>query len=207
MNPMGLGANISEGEWGSLASFSGSYCTEEADFMALLLNNASLPSELTGDSSSSLEIPSSTFWLGHDSYNISSNFYGFSNGSTGGSSSQLQSYYLSDSSHPIFVPNNNSMDLCMADVRNTNSFLIEGDDSSFLNQEKSSDGNNNAEDQSSAENVPAAAALPPKKDSQLKSKSEILPVPESIPEEKCDNNPTDQNISKKRSRTSGDVSS
>jgi hypothetical protein len=186
MNPMGV---ISEGDqWGS---FSGTYAADESDFMALLLNNASLPSDqLTGDDhSSSLEVPSS-FWLGHDhdSYHSSdvanTNFYGFSHG---GSSSQ-QSYYLSDS-HPIFVPDIN-MDLC------TNSFLIEGDD--FLSQEKS-DGNG----EESSGNVPSAADNLPKKDSQPKRKSD-MPVPESIPEEKRDNPPEN---SKKRSRSSsGDVS-
>jgi hypothetical protein len=180
MNPMGV---ISEGDqWGS---FSGTYAADEADFMALLLNNASLPSELThGD-----HFPSSTFWLGHDSSYHSSdhvadtNFHGFSS---------QQSYYLSDS-HPIFVSNN--MDLCMGEEKSTNSFLIEGDHD-FLSQEKS-DGNIAEE---SSGDVPAAAL--PEEDSQLKRKSE-MPVSESIQEEKCDNPPEK---SKKRSRGSGDVS-
>ncbi|XP_059445504.1 transcription factor bHLH84-like [Corylus avellana] len=180
MNPMGV---ISEGDqWGS---FSGTYAADEADFMALLLNNASLPSELThGDHFPS----SSTFWLGHDSSYHSSdhvantNFHGFSS---------QQSYYLSDS-HPIFVSNN--MDLCMGDEKSTNSFLIEGDHD-FLSQEKS-DGNIAEE---SSGDVPAAAL--PKKDLQLKRKSEML-ISESIQEDKSDNPPEN---SKKRSRSSGDV--
>lgn len=181
MDPMGV---ISEGDqWGS---FSGTYAADEADFMALLLNNASLPSELThGDHFPS----SSTFWLGHDSSYHSSdhvantNFHGFSS---------QQSYYLSDS-HPIFVSNN--MDLCMGNEKSTNSFLIEGDHD-FLSQEKS-DGNIAEE---SSGDVPAAAL--PKKDLQLKRKSE-MPISESIQEDKSDNPPEN---SKKRSRSSGDVS-
>jgi hypothetical protein len=84
MNPMGVISE--EDQWGS---FSGTYVADEADFMALLLNNASLPSELThGD-----HFPSSTFWLGHDSSYHSSdhvantNFHGFSS---------QQSYYILD---------------------------------------------------------------------------------------------------------------
>ncbi|KAK7836768.1 hypothetical protein CFP56_022029 [Quercus suber] len=88
MEHMGV---ISEGEWSSL---SGMYTAEEADFMAQLLHNSSLPNELCG--ASSLGVPSSTYWPGHElSLNVdglsessyyssnmaTSNFYNFSLGS------------------------------------------------------------------------------------------------------------------------------
>ena len=93
MEPIGV---ISEGEWSSL---SGMYTAEEADFMAQLLNNASLPNESSGDSS--LGVPSSTFWPAHESsmsveglsessyYSsdmATSNFYSFSHGTRFGGS-------------------------------------------------------------------------------------------------------------------------
>lgn len=204
MEPIGV---ISEGEWSSL---SGMYTAEEADFMAQLLNNASLPNESSGDSS--LGVPSSTFWPAHESsmsveglsessyYSsdmATSNFYSFSHGTRFGGSSSQHSYYLSDS-HPILVPNNNSMSMnfYMVDIKNASSFLVEGDDV-CLNQEKS-DGS--AEEY--AGNVPAAVL--PEKDSQQVRQSEMpIPESESIPEEKCNKPP--QN-SKKRSRISADVS-
>uniref|UniRef100_A0A2N9I1M2 BHLH domain-containing protein n=1 Tax=Fagus sylvatica TaxID=28930 RepID=A0A2N9I1M2_FAGSY len=202
MEPIGV---ISEGEWSSL---SGMYTAEEADFMAQLLNNASLPNESSGDSS--FGVPSSTFWPAHESsMNVeglsessyyssdmaTSNFYSFSHGTRFGGSSSQHSYYLSDS-HPILAPNNNSMSMnfYMVDMKNASSFLVEGDDV-CLNQEKS-DGS--AEDSSGK--VPAAVL--PEKDSQLVRQSEMpIPESESIPEEKCNKPP--QN-SKKRSRISAD---
>lgn len=196
---------VTEGEWGSL---SGMYTSEEADFMAQLLNsNASLPNELTGDSS--LGVPS-TFWPGHESntnveglsessyyssYMAHSNFYSFSPGSSynGGNSSQ-QSYCLNDS-QPILASNEStmSMEFCMVDVKNPSSFLVEVDDS--LNQEKSV-GN----EEESAGKAPAAVI--PEKDLQRQKESEMA-SPEAIPEENCSNPPEN---SKKRSRSSGDVS-
>ncbi|XWS54685.1 hypothetical protein CRYUN_Cryun10bG0110900 [Craigia yunnanensis] len=101
MDSMGA---ISEGEWSSL---SGMYTTEEADFMAQLLNIANTSS------------------------------YSFSQGSSysAGSSilfpsSSQESYYLKSDSHPIFVANNSpmSMDFCMEDATNTSFYLVEGDD-------------------------------------------------------------------------------
>ncbi|KAF5448262.1 hypothetical protein F2P56_028816 [Juglans regia] len=205
MEPMG--AISSEGEWGSL---SGMYTAEEADFMAQLLNNnALLPNELIGDSS--LGVPS-TFWPGHESsmnveglsespyctlYMANSNLCSFSNGSSynGTGSLRQQSYYLSDS-HPVLASNDSSMsmDFGMMGVKNTGSFLIEGDD--CLNQENS-DGN--AEEY--AGNYKPAAVLPQNGSLHRKEPQE-MPLPESIPEGKYNNAP-DIN-SKKRSRTTGD---
>ncbi|EOX98463.1 hypothetical protein QUC31_015160 [Theobroma cacao] len=201
-----MGAAILEGEWSSL---SGTYTTEEADFMAQLLSNCPLPNELDG--SSNLGIPS-TYWPGHHStismkaasYCSSdiadTSSYSFSQGSSysAGSSivfpsSSQESYYLSDS-HPIFVANNSpmSMDFCMEDATNTSSYLVEGDD--CLNQEM---GNGNVEQAGKSHQEPAL----PNKNLEPKRESEI-PQPEPVTEIKSNN--ISEN-SKKRSRSSGDV--
>ena len=200
-------AAISEGEWSSLI---GMYTTEEDDFMAHLLSNCPLPGELDG--SSNLGIPS-TFWSGHHStINMTgasycssdianSCSYSFSQGSSysAGSSilfpsSSQESYYLSDSD-PIFVANNSpmSMDSCMEDATNTSSYLVEGDD--CLNQEMGNGNYMEQDGKSHQEPVHPNKNLEPKRESEM-------PQPEPITEKKSN---TSEN-SKKRSRSSGDVS-
>lgn len=199
MEPLGA---ICEGEWGSL---SGMYTVEEADFMAQLLNNnALLPNELIGDSS--LGVPS-PFWPGHESsmnvegfsespyYTLhidNSNFCRFSKGSL-----WQQSYYFIGS-HPVLASNHCSMamDFGMMDVKNTGSFHIEGDE--CLNQEKSM---HDIDAEEYAGNKPAAVLLP-QNGSQHRRESELMPLPESIPEGKYNNAPDN---SKKRSPITGDI--
>ncbi|XP_022726978.1 transcription factor bHLH84-like [Durio zibethinus] len=193
---------FSEGEWSSLSEM---YTKEEADFMAHLLSNCTLPDELDG--SSNLGIPS-TFWPGHhstinmtgvsycsaDIANSSSN--SFSQGSSYSAGSSIlfpsfsqENYYLSDS-HPIFVANNSpmSIDFCMEE----RSYLVEGDD--YLNQLM---GNGNVEQDGKSHQKPALPNenLEPKRES-------AMPQPEPITEKKSNN--ISEN-SKKRSRSSGDV--
>ncbi|KAI3448180.1 hypothetical protein Pfo_004845 [Paulownia fortunei] len=129
---------MSEGEWNS--SFNG-MSTEEADFMAQLLGNCSLPNEVPSGSNF---VVSSAFWPAHESnLNIAgvdesamyssdetnTNMYSFSQGSSyGGGSSILfpssshESYYPSFS-HQVFVTNNNlmTMDYCVMDGKNNSS--------------------------------------------------------------------------------------
>ncbi|PON90548.1 Basic helix-loop-helix transcription factor [Trema orientale] len=111
MEPMGA-----EGQWTSL---SGVHTAEEADFMALLLNNCSVPYHLNGT------LP--PLWPGHEStMNMAANYggshcslelsnsnmYSFSRGSSysGGNSSTSNQFYLSDShEQPILVKKNYHM--------------------------------------------------------------------------------------------------
>ncbi|KAH7518100.1 hypothetical protein FEM48_Zijuj09G0134800 [Ziziphus jujuba var. spinosa] len=146
-----------QGEWTSL---SGIYTAEEADFMAQLLNNFSVPNEQDGDSSiGSLQTAS---WPGHEltmdmaSGNnegsnctleiTNSNLYSFS--SQGSTSSYKYnttngSSILYPTPHKMLVTNNNcstastSIDFCMelGDLQFTNSYLIgSGTDHYCLNQ-------------------------------------------------------------------------
>lgn len=170
---------ISEGE---LSSLSVMYAAEEAGFMSQPPNN-------------SVKVPS-TFWpchdstmnmagLGEGSYHSSdlsnSNLYTSSHFRVG--SLRQQSYYMSDSM---------SMDLCMADVENSSSFFVKG------NQEMS-DGN--AEESAGFGYMPEAVFAD--KDSDLTKGSEISGF-NSILEDKCNNNRSEK--PKKRSRSSEDVS-
>lgn len=209
MEPTGA---ISEGEWSSL---SGMYTSEDADFMAQLLGNCSLPNQV--DSTSNLGAPSN-YWPSHEStmnmagvnegsfYNLdiaNTNLHHFSQGSSsygGGNSilfptSSQESYYLSDC-HPILINNSSSMsmDFCMGDVTNTTSYLIKGDGCS--NQEMS-----NANVEESGRNM-TETAFPDNKNLQPKRESE-MPAPDPSVEDKG-NNPSEN--SKKRSRSSGNVS-
>lgn len=101
---------------------------------------------------------------------------------------------MSDS-HPILASKNSSMsiDICMADMKNSSSFLIEGND--CLNQEMSDE-------------IPVESAgylaepTVAEKESTLRRGSEIS-MPDSISEDKC-NNPSEN--SKKRARSLEDVS-
>jgi len=165
---------ISEGE---LSSFSVMYTAEEAEFMSQPPNN-----------SVSLKV-ASTFWPCHDSttlnmagfgeeegsYHFSdlsnSNLYSSSHFSVGCLSQQ--SYYMSESM---------SMDLCMAEVDNSSSFLVEGND--CLSQEMN-DGN--AEEESAGFGYIPEAVFPDKD-------SDLI---------RC-NNPSEK--PKKRCRISEDVS-
>ncbi|KAF3435549.1 hypothetical protein FNV43_RR22638 [Rhamnella rubrinervis] len=141
MESMGI-----QGEWTSL---SGLYTAEEADFMAQLLGNFSVPNEVNGASSTGVPL---TSWPGHEltanvvgndegsHYSLeiaNSNLYSFSQGSnsySGGSSiffptSSNENCCLSDP-HSMFLTNNcsTSIDFFMGDVQNTNSCLVKGDD-------------------------------------------------------------------------------
>nr|POF13401.1 transcription factor bhlh84 [Quercus suber]POF18235.1 transcription factor bhlh84 [Quercus suber] len=120
-----LGA-ISEGQWSSL---SGMYTPEEAHFIAQVLNN--LPSAFWPCHDSSMNMAGLTefsYYYSDMANSISSNF--------GGGILSQKGYYMSDS-HPILASKNSSMsiDICMADMKNSSSFLIEGND--CLNQEMS----------------------------------------------------------------------
>lgn len=185
MEPIGVAL---EGEWSSL---SGMYTSEEADFLEQLLGN--------NDSSSSLGVLSS-FWssqksemnmAGGNGGLVDTNFYNFSQGSSsysGGSSSQ--SYYFSDS-HPVSM----AMDFCVGDVTNTASYLVEGNDCSNRDMR-----NGNVEE-SGGNQQPAAADLPD--NCLLPKKEHEMLTPETSTEDKS-NSPSE--ISKKRSRREGDVS-
>ncbi|KAK4424262.1 Transcription factor [Sesamum alatum] len=149
---------ISEGEWNSFNGMS----SEEADFMAQLLGNCSLPSEVPNGAAPNFAV-SSAFWPAHESnLNMTgvsesaamyssdetntTNMYSFSQGSSysGGSSvifpsSSHESYHPSGSHH-FFVANNNFMTM---DYFNNSSRVpftdnvMEGND--FLNQDVSND--------------------------------------------------------------------
>ncbi|KAK9988617.1 hypothetical protein SO802_028856 [Lithocarpus litseifolius] len=156
-----LGA-ISEGQWSSL---SGMFTPEEVRFMAQVLNN--LPSAFWPCHDSSMNMAG----LGEFSYYYSDMANSISSNFGGGILSQ-KGYYMSDS-HPLLASKNSSMsiDICMADMKNSSSFLIEGDD--CLNQEMTD------------------------KESKLRRGSEIS-MPDSISEDKC-NNPSGN--SQKRARS------
>lgn len=135
-----------QGEWTSL---SGLYTAEEADFMAQLLGNFSVPNEVSGVSSMGAPLTSSsgyeltTNMAGNDESShfsleiANSNLYSFSQGSSsysGGSSiifptSNNENYCLNDP-HPMLLTNNcsTSIDFFMGDMQNTNSCLLKGDD-------------------------------------------------------------------------------
>lgn len=205
---------ISEGEWNSLNGM----CSEEAEFMAQLLGNCSLPNEVPSNTNFPV---SSIFWQAHESNgNIAgvdesamyssdetnTSMYSFSQGSgySGGSSilfpfSSHESYYPSVS-HQVFVTNNNvmTMDYCMMEDTNNSSRVhilstnvMEGDD--FLNQDVSNDSiesnNNMSEDVLQGKNLELGRGLP-------------MPIPE-LPKEDKISSPSE---SKKRSRIPGEVS-
>ncbi|KAF2294461.1 hypothetical protein GH714_011615 [Hevea brasiliensis] len=199
MEPIGV---TLEGEWSSLSDV---YTSEEADFLAQLLGN--------NDSSSSLGVLSS-FWSNHksemnmvgvDEGSFHTNFYKFSQGSSSysGESSFLfptssqESYYLSDS-HPVLVNNisSMSMDFCMGDVTNTDSYLVEGDE--YCSNQEISNGN---VEESGGNQQPSAADLP---DNSLQPKNEQeMLAPEPSTTEDKSNIPSE--ISKKRSPSAGDA--
>jgi hypothetical protein len=166
---MELVGAISEGEWSSL---NGMYNAEEAHFMPQVLND--LPSTFWPCHDSTMNMAGLTecSYYYADMYNSNSSHFG------GGDLSQ-KSYYMSDS-HPILASKSSymSMDICIAEMKNSSSFVIEGND--CLNPDMS-DGN--AEE---------PEAIFPE-----------MSVPDSISEDKC-NNPSEN--SKKRSRNSRDVS-
>lgn len=129
----------SEGDW---SSFSGMCFTEEADFMAQLLGNCSLPNELPG--SSNCYGISSGFWNGHES---NTNLLGsgaredvsvYSSNDTNNISGILfpppshESYYPSHS-RPILMRNDSSI-TTERSLIDTNYNPIEADEY-FLNQD------------------------------------------------------------------------
>ncbi|CAN4101846.1 unnamed protein product [Withania somnifera] len=127
-------ALISEGEW---SSFSGMCFTEEADFMAQLLGNCSLPNELPGSSNYGV---SSSFLNSHESnLNMGVPVYFSSHDSmySGGSGFHFtppshESYYPSHS-RPILMRNDSSI-TTESGLMDTNN-PTEADD--FLNQDVS----------------------------------------------------------------------
>ncbi|KAL3843852.1 hypothetical protein ACJIZ3_001255 [Penstemon smallii] len=145
MEPVGT---ISEGEWNSFGM-----CSEEADFMAQLLGNCSVPNE----------VPSgSHHWSTHESnMNIAcvdeSSMYSFSQGSSSysGETSILFPTSSHESYYPqTFVTNNNlmTMDYYAMESKNNSSQihiytnnLMEGDD--FLNHDISNDSTESNESQ------------------------------------------------------------
>ncbi|KAK6159212.1 hypothetical protein DH2020_006526 [Rehmannia glutinosa] len=188
---------ISEGEWNSLNGM----CSDEAEFMAQLLGNCSLPNEVPSDS----DFPvSATFWPAHDSNaavdessmyssdetNVS--MYSLSQGSSysGGTgiffpfSSGHESYHYPSATHQFLVTNNNlmTMDLCMMESKENN----------FLNQDVSNDSlesnENMSEDVLQGKNLQLGMEL-------------AIPMPELPKEEKI----TSPSESRKRSRIPGEV--
>ncbi|XP_060175985.1 transcription factor bHLH84-like [Lycium barbarum] len=121
-------ASMPEGDW---SSFSGMSFTEEADFMAQLLGNCSIPNELPGSSNYGV---SSSFWNGHESSNDTNNsMYNGGNGYLFPPPSH-ESYYPSHS-RPILMRNDSSI-TTEHNLMDTNN-PIEADD--FLNQDVSND--------------------------------------------------------------------
>ncbi|KAK3013909.1 hypothetical protein RJ639_009437 [Escallonia herrerae] len=146
-----MGGPIPEGEW---SSFSGMHFNEEADFMAQLLGNCSLPSDVPGASSFGA---SSNFWPGHESTinmagigdgvhssdNCKLEMHCFSRGISYSDGSSILfptsghgSYYCNDI-NKILTMNNSSMSAndCTRECKITGSptNLMEEDD--FLNQD------------------------------------------------------------------------
>ncbi|KAJ4824988.1 hypothetical protein Tsubulata_014362 [Turnera subulata] len=209
MEPIG---DMLEGGWGSL---SGMYTTEEADFMAQLLGNFTHPNQV--DSIPNLGF--SSFWPSHessislsganqDSFYSSdignTNLYNFSQESSsysGGSSihfptSSQENHYLSDSlAIPVNKNSSMSMDYCIGDGMNAESYLVEGDDCS--NQEGSDPNVEN-----SATNLLDAALADDSLALQHKKGAEI-PTLEPSEDDKSKNKSEN---SKKRSRTTENVS-
>ncbi|XP_059297030.1 transcription factor bHLH84-like [Lycium ferocissimum] len=114
-------ASMSEGDW---SSFSGMSFTEEADFMAQLLGNCSIPNELPSSSNYGV---SSSFWNSHESNDTNNSMYSGGNGYLFPPPSH-ETYYPSDS-RPILMRNDSSI---------TTEHLIEADHD-FFNQDVSND--------------------------------------------------------------------
>ncbi|KAG8364196.1 hypothetical protein BUALT_Bualt19G0103200 [Buddleja alternifolia] len=176
---------ISEGEWNS---FNG-MCSEEADFMAQLLGNCSLPNEVQNGSNYTVF---SNFWPSHEpNVNVSgvdeSEMYSISRGGSGFlfPSSSHESYYNPSASQHVFVGNNNLMTMDYGLMESKNN-VMEGDD--FLNQDVSND--SIVSDEKLSEDVLHG------KDLQLGREHET-----PVPEEKI-GSPTE--ISKKRPRIPGE---
>ncbi|KAF5733203.1 transcription factor bHLH84-like isoform X1 [Tripterygium wilfordii] len=203
-----IGAISAEGEWSSLGGNGGMYTTtEEADFMAQLLDNCSVdPLDL----GLGFDVQSS-FWASSGVLNYNklgsycnadnnTNSFGFSQGSTSYSTgtttssvqflhdSSQESFYLSDS-NPIV-----SMDYFgMTDPAATNNaaaYLIEVDDSTSLNQDMS-DGN--ADDDQSAKRLSESA----KNTRQMQMESLEMQIAEPAAAE--------DKSSRKRSQSTSDV--
>lgn len=188
-----------QGEWTSL---SGIYTSEEADFMAHLLSNFSVPNDQNGDSSfGSLE---TSCWPGHEltmdmaaGSNEGSNFSleitnsNLNSFSSQGSASSYNSIngssILFPTWHKMLVTNScsattTSTDFCMGlgDLPNTNSFLIRsGND--CLNQFGMSDIGNMKEESGNADRFESAI---PQQDLQLAKKYDMTES-EPIIEEKA----------------------
>ncbi|KAL0356923.1 UNVERIFIED_CONTAM: Transcription factor [Sesamum calycinum] len=197
---------ISGGEWNSLNGM----CSDEADFMAQLLGNCSLPNEVP--SSSNFPV-SSAFWSAHESNEeiavdetamyssdeTNTSVYSFSQGNSySGSSGILFPYPSHESyypcvSHQVFMTNNSmmTMDYYMESKNNNSRIHIlstnvtEGDD--FLNQDISNDSTES--NQNMSEDVFQG------KDLQLEPELAV-PMSELVKEDKV-SSPSE---SKKRSR-------
>ncbi|KAM3742709.1 hypothetical protein ACB098_07G088300 [Castanea mollissima] len=183
-----LGA-ISEGQWSSL---SGMYTLEEAHFMAQVLNN--LPSAFWPCHDSSMNMAGLTefsYYYSDMANSISSNF--------GGGILSQKSYYMSDS-HPILASKNSSMsiDICMADMKDSSSFLIEGND--CLNQEMSDEIPEEGSEISMTDSIPEDKCNNPSENSEKRARSgsvrRIIQIQESKKNHKLamiDNNEEDDN--------------
>ncbi|KAL2477371.1 transcription factor bHLH [Forsythia ovata] len=204
---------MSEGVWGS---FYGMY-SEEADFMAQLLSNCSLPKEFPTGSNFTI---SSSFWSplesnlkvsGIDENAIYSSdetnnttMYSFLQqcSYSGGSSilfpsSSPESYYPGDHSHEIFETNNSlmSIDYSTIESKDNRSRLqvitnndMEGDD--FLNQDRSNDS-------CIESNENLHEAVDQGKSLQLGRELGLVPMPHQSKEDKVNSH---SEMSKKRSR-------
>ncbi|KAJ4962460.1 hypothetical protein NE237_022399 [Protea cynaroides] len=214
---------LAEGEW---SSFSGIFSTEEADFMAQLLGNYSVPNEKELGSTLSLGTGPSTNWAGRESavkatgsdessyYCSDSSFICYPQGSSysSGSSSLLLpssgshhnrhhhgNYYLMSNSNPIMVTNSSSMSMdfsMMHDHNNNSSTQV------FVDNPMEEGGCLNEE--MSGDSVRESGASPEsgKKLHQLKRKLE-MPEPDAHAEDKIDTNPSEN--PKKKSRVSREV--
>lgn len=201
---------IPEGEWSSLNGM----CSEEAEFMAQLLGNCSLPNEVLNDSNF---LVSPTFWPTHEpnrNFTVVDETAMYSSDETnttgmcslsqgissycGGSSilfpfSNQESYY-SILSHHVSVTNNNlmTMDNCTAEGKNgsqVHSTNIMAGDADFLTQDVSNDSiqsNNDImpEDVSERKKLEFTGGL-------------VVPIPPQVPREDKSISPSE---SKKRSR-------
>ncbi|CAI9765611.1 unnamed protein product [Fraxinus pennsylvanica] len=189
MEPVGA---MHEGEWGS---FYGMY-SEEADFMAQLLNNCAIPSE------SNLKVSGVDESTMYSSDGTNNSVYSFLQQSiySGGSSiifpsSSPESYYPGDE-HQNFTTNSSlmSIDYFMIEGKDNHSRVqaltndaMNGDE--FLNQDMSNDSTK------SSENMPETV-------SQGKSLQLGMPMPQPCEEDKVNNS---SEVSKKRPRIPGEV--
>ncbi|PIN10192.1 hypothetical protein CDL12_17226 [Handroanthus impetiginosus] len=183
--------SMSEGEWNSLNGM----FSDEAEFMAQLLSNCSLPNEVQNGSNF---LVSSAFWQSNGNNSGVDEGLMYSSDETIASlcsfpqgSSSYESYNPSVS-HQVYVTNNNmmTMDYNSAHIHILSTNVMEGDD--FLTQDVSNDSMES--NKSVSEDVIQGKNLPPGADL-------AIPTPEVRKEEKA-SSPLE---SKKRSSVPGEV--